>query len=523
MLLKKGTQNEIISMLSTDKIIQKQGNIKYFSKYLFGLLNREPASLIIPNETLHPDGTTKKDILHDCRKITKCSRIVNYKKSSVKKTFNPEFNPQPAEIPAPVIEKKEQNFNTNYCNIPLICHTCAEKGARRKWTLLEPQIKKLIIKYPYVYFITFTTRDNPDLNQNYDTLNESLRKFYLMGQTRTTGKRSGGEAAKIKASTIAKEIKKGKNSSNYHIHAHTIAFCDKKLDYSVYDAKLKNKIVTEYREAHEGQNPPKELLKIAWKDTGEIVDHDTGEIKDIPFSKLTREWYEVTNGEGINLDIKPLLWPNMKRKITQEDLFDTIREAIKYTCKVSDFTREEIIEILSNRKDKRFFSTTGELYDQQTEEQFITEEIEIDRLFGYAWNPVNKKMEKLNKRHEAFLYDMIERATVYNEYKSKVMQAYTKKDSMKKYIMKSYLEMITEPQHAENKNLKLSVISALDKLTETYMAIKRTLYKTIILTTDNGNDTRTINDLQLSPEIQSMMKKPETYSNMAQYSAAFKG
>jgi hypothetical protein len=510
-------------MLANDNIIKKQEKIKCFSKYLYRALNREPASLIISDDTLHDDGTTKKDILNDCRKIIKCSKIVNYKTATVKKTFNPQYTPQPAELPAPVIEKKEQNFSTNYCNIPLICHTCAEKGARRKWTLLEPQIKKLILKYPYVYFITFTTRDNPDLNQNYNTLNESLRKFYLMGQTRTTGKRSGGEAAKIKASTIAKEIKKGKNSKNYHIHAHTIAFCNDKLDYSVYDKKQKEKIILEYRQAHDNRNPPKELLNIAWKDTGEIVDHDTGEIKEIPFSKLTREWYEVTNGEGINLDIKPLLMPTMRRKVTQEDLFNTIREAIKYTCKVSDFTREEIIEILSNRKDKRFFSTTGELYDQQTEEQFISEEIEIDRLFGYAWNPVSKKMEKLNKRHEAFLYDMIERAAVYKEYKSKVMQAYSKKDSIKKYIMKSYLEMITEPQHAENKNLKLSVISALDKLTDTYNAIKRTLYKTIILTADNGSDTRTINDLQLSQEIKGMMKTPERYQNAAQYANTIKG
>jgi len=470
-------------MLKLNKKINQRNSktekIKHFAKDLHDKLNVPLNNDLIPDNFLNSKGITKIDLLNDCRKIIRCSKTLNYKSA----TFKITDTQTPGQHS---IEQKTNVFNTGFCNVPLLCPVCAEKLSRKRWTIIQPQVMKLIKKYKYVYFATFTTRDSDDLNDNYDTLNNALRTFFRMGQKRDD-KRSGGEAAKIKAATIAKEIKKGSGSGKYHIHAHTILFCEKPLDYSVYDPNKKAAII-EKIETTENRKPTKADLAPAAKNIGyvDVIDND-GEIvsKPIAFSKLTNEWYKSTNFTGYNLHVKiittPENFPENKDKL--DSLMKTIREATKYSCKVSDFEREEIIDILANRKDKRFFSTTGELYDNDKgDERYTEEEIELNELYGFTYNRRLNKMERVGRIHEGMLYDQIERIEVYNEYKSKILKTYYKKEDIKKHIMKCYeYALKNQPELKLNKQYKVSTIAALDRVTKLYYTIKSTLYKKLIL------------------------------------------
>lgn len=478
-------------MTSIDKINQKHSKIKIFSKYLYFKLQKQNLSEIIPDTFLTSTGTTKLNILNDAKKILRCSKTVNYKTATYKTKKN--------EIDQPTIEQRTTKFITNYCNIPLVCPTCAEKLSRQRFNLIKPQINNLQKKYPYIYFLTFTTRDDSNFNDNYNLLNDSLRRFFLKGQLRNEGKRSTGEAAKIRASIITKEIKTGKNSKNYHIHAHSIVFCDERLDYSIYDSQIKQSIIDKFKAT--GKKPEKEDLQPAIKYTKKIetVNQDTGEIQEkiVPLSKLSAEWHDCTGGKGVNIHSKIIATPH--RHIDINNLNSTIREATKYYCKINDFGIDKIIEILANRKGKRYFSTTGDLYNPESSDEAVSEEIELNELFGFNFNPVNDKMEKLGIDHENRLYDQIERIEKYNEYKKRVMTAYYLKESMIKNIIEPYRQFTkAEPETLKNENLKKSVIYNIDALTKTYFNIKRVLYKKIILN----------NDSEILPAMESVNIKP---------------
>lgn len=296
-------------------------------KKLFSVIENLPDDFL--SETLY----TKKILQQKAQKIYHChDKILKSEKISI--------NQDTGEF-----KKNIELLIGNFCNQFLLCPVCAKKRTEIIYHKYFAGIKKQFNKFKYSYFLTFTIENQNKFSDSWEILTDGLRKFRLMGQRRGrySGLKSGGESGKIKSAIGCGEIKKGEKSKLWHSHYHFIVFADDKIDYSIYDEKKKKEIIINCNENFFKQ-PDKNDLSIAIKER----------IDNIPVSKLSREWYQATDGKGINLSCIPI-------KNTENEINKTIREIIKYTSKVSDLSRDDMLEVLINKDKKRFLTTWGEI------------------------------------------------------------------------------------------------------------------------------------------------------------------
>jgi hypothetical protein len=405
---------------------QKTEKLKGYSKKSIYRKIRPPSiAKDIPDDYLTDAGYTKNQLISDLYKLIDCNSKISFIENKQK------------DPTGKIIDSRKQ-FDSNQCNIFTLCPVCAEKhGSRRRAKYKDP-IKEMAKQHEYAYMITFTVRDEPTFNKAYENLTEGIRKYVLMGQLRGLdfkGEKtySKGEAGKIKAMALSKEIIIGKNSNLFHVHAHAIAFCDEKIDYSVYNLENKIKIIEDYKKEY-GRSPGKEMLLPAVEKWGEIeIINPDGEIEKIkvPVSKASKEWIKATNGLSSNIKFKTM-------KGCPDSIFKQCIEVIKYTSKVEEFNSTHIIEILANRKGKRFFATYGELYNNNNPMVEVEEEIETTGLKGYVWNNKEEIMVPMNNRENQYLNLKYQKKEYYYAAKAVMMKAYYVKEAIKFDIMKGY-------------------------------------------------------------------------------------
>lgn len=482
-------------MPNQNKYNSKAEKLKAYSKKkIYKKIRPSFVAKNIPNDFITEDGYTKEQLMRDVYKLVDCNNKISYIDQDVK-VFDKKENKHK-------VESKGKQFDSNQCNIFTLCPICSEKHATRLRKKYKEEIKALTEQYPYTYMITFTVRDEPTFNLAYDSLTEGVRKYVLMGQLRghdSEGKEihSQGEASKIKAMALGKEIIMGKRSGMWHLHAHAIAFADSEIDFSVYDNEKKWQLINDYKDKH-GKRPKKDVLVPAINEYAEmelINEYGEIEVKKVAVSKASKEWIKATGGLSSDIHFNIM-------EGTPNQIFEQCIEVMKYTSKIEDMEPGNILEVLANRKGKRFFATYGELYNVKNPDKEESEEIENTDLNGFVWNSKDEKMVPMDARQKQFLNLKYEKMDEYYKAKSVVMKAWYIKEEIKKDVVKSFNVAMSETERIQkvisslkpgkirmiyendlNENLKCVpgirkiYVNRIDELENVYIHYKKTAFK----------------------------------------------
>jgi len=308
--------------------------------------------------------------------ISKNGKTVDDYKDLVKK-----FSNCSSSITLEIDSNSEQHklLDGNQCGLRCACSVCSSIKRNALIQEILPKVKSLsMIPEINFYMLTLTVENNESASYAYNQLRDAWTRFNKMGQKRKE-KNSGGEASKILGSVFSMETSKGKDGLK-HVHAHVLLCVDGKIDYSVYDWKcnLGKQLIKKYGW---GKIPTDELIKIA-------KDKVIMEEKEIPVSKLTKEWYQCTNGKAINAQCD-ILKPAKGKSIP-----DQVFEVIKYEVKAWEFQGKEILDIHDDLTGKRQATKRGIFTNRQNSVNIFNELLRKNNLVEF-YNSLVKSTEKV--------------------------------------------------------------------------------------------------------------------------------
>jgi len=462
-----------------NKITSRPEKLKQYSrKNLYTKIYPSFIRKNIPDDLLTSDGYTKEKLIKDIYKIIDCNNKITYVNTEVRASKDLIVNGKVIGKKGNIV-KKIKPFEMNSCNIYALCSICAEKLSRRRRKKYKNDIENLARKYKYTYMMTFTTASCTTFNESYKNLRIALRKYLLKGQLRgvkNTGEemRGNSEVSKIKAMALSIEIKKGANKGLWHVHGHAIVFCADKLSYSIYDQEKKKILIAECK-AKYNRKPLKEELNKLILEYGYIDKVDKhGEIikTKIPVSPVSRDWINATSGQSCNINVNLL-------KGTSSEKADQCIEVIKYVSKISSFTSDDMIEILLHRKNKRFFSTYGELYKREPKNIQEDEEIlKTETITGYVWRNKEEKLLPMQKEELKKSKERYDKRELIYKAQGLIMKAYYQKKDILELIMK---ETIKAKKNNNNwKIYKLATITHINDLEAAYSHTKKIIYTKVL-------------------------------------------
>jgi hypothetical protein len=128
--------------------------------------------------------------------------------------------------------KKIRLGATHSCQVHLLCPMCAIVRAAKQVQLYEAKFKELKKRNPMlsIYYVVLTVKNGTDLLERYEHLKNSLKILTSRRQDAIiakSGKKSKNYAlnsvfANVSAGAYSIEIKKGKNSKEWHPHANLL-------------------------------------------------------------------------------------------------------------------------------------------------------------------------------------------------------------------------------------------------------------------------------------------------------------
>lgn len=306
---------------------------------------------VLPRDYVSTTGLTYSDIDEKIKKISECASIIELRESFIEDKKNHSFE-QVMKIAA-----------ANYCKQHTICPVCSDRlQSRRRARFNDPiraQARMVTEGTRYAYLVTYTVADGPDLGERLEHLKESKKAFRKMGQKRQEETRSRGEAGKIKAAVSTIEIKRGKNSKEWHTHCHDLVFTDKPFDFRIYDPMKLQELRKRYGKKipeHEMRNAAFRMVKFQ----GKIV----------PVSKSSFEWFMATGGDSMNIQIDVIrhvpknAHGKKKRMFEKMSFEDSVayqaKEVLKYITKPSESNLSDSLIILNETYNKRMVATYGQ-------------------------------------------------------------------------------------------------------------------------------------------------------------------
>ena len=271
-------------------------------------------------------GLTKSDIIEKMNKMYSCADRVE-------------------ALDCGVDENGETMINVlraNWCKVTSVCAICSARLQGRRHEVYKKPISDFCKKYKYRYMITFTVKDGLDLSERLDHLRVSFRRWYLMGQRRVAGGRSGGESGKLAAALAGVELLKT-DCGRWHCHIHSLVFTDEKINYRVYDQAKKDEV--EKRLCRSASAAELRSCVSTWG----VVDG----VK-VPVSKLTAEWLAVS-GDSVNVDCRPLRggWYDIQKQAL---------EVLKYSSKLASVSSgsvpagADLVDLVASTHGRRLFS-----------------------------------------------------------------------------------------------------------------------------------------------------------------------
>lgn len=339
-------------------------------------------------------GLTYSDITEKIDKIYSCASIIELKSNFVKSNDGS-------------LEQVMSISAANYCKQHTICPICADRSQARRRARFDESIREQVkkveetnirkktglykendIENRFAYMITKTVRDGSVLSDRLSHLKESNKKFRLMGQRRGKDKKSLGESGKIVAALSTVEIKRGRDSGQWHAHLHELVFSDRPLDYVVYDKKQLNSLKNKY-----GENIPAELLKTA------VIRSINIDGKSVPVSKISHEWYR-SSGDSTSIEVSPLRHiprnssGRKKRLYRKMSFVDSVvyqaKECLKYPTKPSDYLPTDAIEIIDSTYNKRLTNSYGRFRGIGGDDYVDAPDLDDD-TFVLIWDNESKK------------------------------------------------------------------------------------------------------------------------------------
>lgn len=312
---------------------------------------QDPLS-VLPYDYVSSSGLTRSDIYDKIEKLQGCASILELRENFI-------------ENPDKSFEQVMSVAAANYCRQHTVCPLCADRMQSRRRAKFDQSIREqsaaVAAGTRYAYMITYTIADGPDLGERLEHLKESKKAFRKMGQRRRgIYKRSGGEAGKIAAGIGTIEIKRGKDSHEWHAHSHDLVFTDAPIDYTVYNAEKKRKLLQQ----HKGRVPV-ELLNTA------AMQRVNFNGQQVAVSKVSHEWFLATDGDSISIEIDkiqhvPRGVSHKKRRMYEKMSFaDSVayqaKECLKYPYKVpQDRGIADALVVLNETYNKRMTATYGE-------------------------------------------------------------------------------------------------------------------------------------------------------------------
>lgn len=462
--------------INKDKIKELKG---YSEINLYHQLSSACESL--PDDFITDNLWTKSLLKEKVNRIINCStRNILHKSENKVLTIDKTTG----EIKGERREKDSVNlYFGNSCDTSLICPVCARKRSDIIKAKYTDTIKEHTELYNYAYTITFTIDNKKTFNEAYDLLQSSLRNFRLKGQKRKNG-RSLGESGKIKSSIGMIEVKTGKNSGLWHVHAHVLVFTDEKLDYKIYDQDKKAEIINDYIRSY-GRKPEKEELKGAWLKTINFQGED------VPVSKLSYEWYLSSGKTSTNIKVIPQKVEETEngpelvyyRKVDNNRVKTYTRhEVIKYSAKINELETDKLIELIINKEKKRFLFVWGamrsKLNNDEINELGVNEErIKIDYLDVLIYNSVKGDYDDsdLNSRDQSIVNELVEKKERLSLYRGLSNQVRSVHNKIKEEFRNKLII-----HGMSNSKVNLDVIKSVDSLRKALRVYNECLFRVVV-------------------------------------------
>jgi hypothetical protein len=336
--------------------IKKINLLKNRQQKIVDLLSSSSTLSSIPREYVSSTGLTLSDIQDKIEKISKCASIIELKESFIEKEHS--------------FEQVMSVAAANFCKQHVICPICADRMQARRRAKFNDPIKNQasLVKSGsrHAYLLTYTIADGDSLSERLEHLKESKKAFRKMGQVRQ-GDRSKGEAGKIRAAVSTFEIKRGKNSKQWHVHCHDLVFTDAPLDYQVYDAEIKKQLHNRY-----GKHIPADILNDS------ALQRVKFQGSTVATSKISSEWFRATGGDSMSISVDkirhiPKNAHGKKKRMFQKMSFEDsvayqAKEVLKYISKPSELNINDSIIILNETFNKRMVATYGEFRGVTTDD-----------------------------------------------------------------------------------------------------------------------------------------------------------
>jgi hypothetical protein len=205
----------------------------------------------------------------------------------------------------------------NFCQKHLLCPLCAiRRGSKLTQTYLEKfQALREAHSGLYCCMVTLTVRNSDDLDERVDHLKSSIQRLNTRRREYLKRGRGKSEWRKILAAAGSIEVKKGKNSKQWHPHAHVLVMATAPLD--------------------------QELLRD--------------------------EWFKIT-GDSHQVDVTPLKHP--------EDPAQDFVEIFKYALKFSSMEPSDTFQAYLILTKKRLLFSIGEFRGLKIPKQLTDEPLE---------------------------------------------------------------------------------------------------------------------------------------------------
>jgi hypothetical protein len=347
--------------------LQKSDKLKRFSRHVVDTMAEKIGHEIEKTDCLgNGDIYTKRDLWEKIKDIAECASLVELRKYDT------------GEI---------RVHNANFCHNPVVCPICADRVSKRRRAIFSEPIKRAVRRfgvnpacgdwrqewpreYTGVYLATATIRDGPKLKERLDLLINSLLKMRKKGQKRKK-KKSLGEWSKITAAIQNIEMKIGRGSGSWHVHAHLLLFTDSPLDLRIKDSGY----------------------FVQRKENGGFGNYDKNQNGEkIQLSKYNYEWFQSTGGEGINFDVVPIRFlKNVHGNMCEtfeESVVLQAQEVIKYPAILTKkkgiglLSAAQYVELIQRRGNRRLFNPIGLMRcDKRNPDSFMTiSERELKRL-----------------------------------------------------------------------------------------------------------------------------------------------
>ena len=312
----------------------------------------------LPADHVSITGLTRSDIYDKIEKVKKCCDILEIK----------EFPPEDGG------ESEFKISNANYCNIPSICPICGATKQSKNRRRLAEKIKECNEKYKYVYMVTFTVAKYTSLYRQMHHLKKSFKGFRKLGQYRKyRDGYDGGEYGKVRAGFMSFEIKRGKKSGEWHVHAHALFWTSDRLIYDYYDPNKKHELIKRFK-VDTWADVPREAKAEAvrpecWRELNG---------RRVPVSKITGEWLECT-GDSIHADVRLIGYrDDIKYRKNPAKYHKKINkitfEVLTYYSKLIQNPHDDSIDILLDTHFFKFFSSFRDIrktdYEPEIKEHY---------------------------------------------------------------------------------------------------------------------------------------------------------